>query len=166
MENEVSIDNLTFIGYDRGDLGEYLSDNIYVKGSGFSKSYEFDRTVFFIDGSFMELDSREKKVRLEFNPNKASMKEIKLILGRLKYPRLTRMDIAIDYFSKDLAQYEWIDTGKKGKKKTTITSATGKLETLYIGSQKADTRYRIYNKKLERKEVAEQEVKHEHWWRV
>lgn len=163
MELEVSIDRLTIVAYDSGSFSTLLENSLYIKGKGFSSNYGFRHAYSGLNGEHIEVGEKGK-VRLDFNPNKADMEQIALIMGKLKYPHLTRMDIAVDYFGKDLSHLEWSSSGKRKRNKW--TDQNGVLETLYIGAPSSDKRFRIYNKRLERLEAGEEadpRGKEGHW---
>ncbi|PEF38840.1 hypothetical protein CON72_11545 [Bacillus wiedmannii] len=82
------------------------------------------------------------------------MREVENIVSRLKYPYLTRLDVAVDYFGIDLSEVEWTST--KRRKRNLWLNQEGQQETLYIGAPSSEKRYRIYNKRLERLEKEEE----------
>lgn len=153
IETEVSIDRLTIIAYDTGMMESYLRNSGYIVRQDFSRNHGFRHAYHCQNGELIEIGDKQK-VRIDFNPNTANMKEIEDILSRLKYPHLTRLDIAVDYFGIDLSHIEW--TSSKRRKRNEWYSAKGALETLYIGAPSSDKRYRIYNKLLERLEKGEE----------
>lgn len=165
VEIEISLDRLTVIGHDSGGFGWYLKDSGYVSFIGISKNYGFNHAYKGLQGELIEF-SHKGKVRIDFNPNKADMEQITDIFSRIKYPHLTRMDIAVDYFGIDLSMVEWIS--KKRRKRNIWLGENGKLETLYIGAPSSDKRFRIYNKALERLEKGEErdERAEKGHWRV
>lgn len=163
IETEISIDRLTVIGYDTGSLETYLKNSGYLISLGFSSNYGFRYSYKGLQGELIETGDKGK-VRIDFNPNKANMEQIADIFSRIKYPHLTRLDIAVDYFGKDLSEVEWIS--KKRRKRNIWESPNGALETLYIGAPSSDKRFRIYNKALERLEKGEERdprAKDGHW---
>lgn len=163
IETEISIDRLTVIGYDTGGFETYLKNSGYVIHLGFSSNYGFRYSYKGLQGEHIETGDKGK-VRIDFNPNKANMEQIADIFSRIKYPHLTRLDIAVDYFGKDLSEVEWIS--KKRRKRNIWESSAGALETLYIGAPSSDKRFRIYNKALERLEKGEEKdprAENGHW---
>jgi len=87
------------------------------------------------------------QVRVEFNPNN----QIQTLTGQvacslMKYKRPTRIDYALDY-PVDLSSWMFATTNSRST--TAYYSQSGKLETLYLGSQHSVDKYRIYNKALE-----------------
>lgn len=163
MELDVSIDRLTIVAYDSGTFSTLLENSLYIKTKGFSSNYGFRYAYSGLNGEHIEVGEKGK-VRVDFNPNKADMEQLGLIMQKLKYPHLTRLDIAVDYFGKDLSHIEWTSRGKR--KRNTWTDQNGVLETLYIGAPSSDKRFRIYNKRLERLEAGEEadpRGKEGHW---
>lgn len=153
IDTEISIDRITLIAYDVGTIEEYLKHSGYIIRQNFSQNYGFRHSYHCQKGELIEMGDRGR-VRLDFNPNKANMEQIEDILSRLKYPHLTRLDIAVDYFGIDLSKVEWIS--KKRRKRNIWKDENGILETLYIGAPSSEKRFRIYNKALERLEKGEE----------
>lgn len=160
IETEVSIDRLTIIAYDTGMMKSYLKNSGYITGENFSRNYGFRHAYHCQNGELIELGDKQK-VRIDFNPNTANMEQIEDILSRLKYPHLTRLDIAVDYYDKDFSNVEW--TSIKLRKRNYWTDGYGALETLYIGAPKSDKRFRIYDKLKERADKTEQGEWGEGW---
>lgn len=167
----VSCDKLTFVGgiSDRRLLDE-LRFNIFVKGQGRAK-FPYDYTWYMQDGSVLQLappNGDVRPLRYEFNPKYWDNEHTKdfhvmSVLRCMKNVEVTRNDIAIDVKGVDLGKYNWIDT--KARKREVHYDGVGNVETNYIGSSRADTRFRIYNKSKERRDK-DAFVKHENWWRV
>jgi len=161
---KLSIDRLTLIAYDNGHFSHYLNNNGYVDTDYLTKkTYGFKQAFKGLYGEFIEVDGKGR-VRLDFNPNKANMDEIGHILSYLKYPHLTRLDIAIDYFDIDFQNIEW--SSMRTRKRNYWANEYGMLETLYIGSPLSAKRFRIYNKTLEMKEKKKESTIKGCWWRV
>lgn len=165
MENTtISIDRITLIAYDNGRFTDYLKKSGYVDiDFQTKKTYGFRQAYKGLYDEFIEVD-RNGKVRIDFNPNKANMDEIGRILSFLKYPHLTRLDVAVDYFNIDFQNIEW--SSLRARKRNYWTDEYETLETLYIGSPSSAKRFRIYNKALEIKEVKKESTIEGHWWRV
>lgn len=153
MDVEVSIDRLTIMAHDAGTFQLYLENDPYIKGKGFSSNYGFKYSYTGLCGEHIEVGDRGK-VRIDFNPNKADMEQLGAMLKHLKYPYLTRLDIAVDYFGIDLSPIDWTSKGRR--KRNYWVDQNGKLETLYIGAPASSKRFRIYNKALERLEAGEE----------
>ncbi|MGW8901689.1 replication initiation factor domain-containing protein, partial [Streptomyces sp. NPDC055753] len=84
------------------------------------------------------------------------------ILRTMKYPRVSRIDVAFDFKGVDLTEFYFLDEGVR--KKNMWIDGTNKLETLYIGAPNSDLRIRVYNKaKEQQKEGIEVDGD---WWRV
>lgn len=148
---DISIDNLTIIAFDTGSLSSYMATLPYIENMTTSSSFMFRKAFYCVDGTYIETGGEHNKVRIEFNPNKANIDEIKGLLKHLKYPYLTRMDIAVDYFNYDgFAEIDWLSD--KRRKRNFWQDMNGSLETLYIGSQASHKQHRIYNKIKERKD--------------
>ncbi|HFJ9387970.1 TPA: hypothetical protein ACGW7H_005892 [Bacillus nitratireducens] len=164
-EVDISIDNLTIMAFDTGTLSSYMADLPYIENMSSSKSFMFRNAFYCVDGTFIETGGDQNKVRIEFNPNKASMEQIKGLLKHLKYPYLTRMDIAVDYFNYN--GFDEIDWRADGRRKRNFwEDMNGALETLYIGSQASHKQHRIYNKLKERQdkgEVKDERATTSHW---
>ena len=149
IDTETSIDRLTIVGYDVGIFSNYLKNSEYINSTGFSRNYGFRHSYSGLRGEHIETGDKGK-VRIDFNPNKANMDQVEKMISGMKYPHLTRLDIAIDYFGKDLSTIDWTSSGRR--KRNYWVDHKGTLETLYIGAPSSDKRFRIYNKALERKE--------------
>jgi len=79
----------------------------------------------------------------------------------MKDIRMTRIDIAIDYFG--VTKFEelyWHDLTNR-RKRIIYLSPSGVLETLYIGSGGSEKRFRIYDKAKEQDDYSRGK-----WWRV
>lgn len=169
----VSVDRLTLVGgiADKRELS-LLSVNPFVKGQGRAK-FPYDYTFYMQDGSVLQLGSPTgdvRPLRYDFNPNKWEQKSMKdshlmSILRLMKNVSPTRIDVAIDIVGEDLGRFDWRDM--RARKREVHTDGVGRVETIYIGSERSEERLRIYNKKKERQDKGfEYEVNHEHWWRV
>ena len=111
----------------------------------------------FPDGSFFQYGEKQGDVtcRLEFNPNKCDWSIINQIIPMLKYPKITRLDFAVDYYEHDLSTYRILKT--REVKEKLILSRTGRLETHYLGLQTSDWFTRIYNKAVQMREERKRE---------
>ncbi|MCB5236868.1 replication initiation factor domain-containing protein [Niallia circulans] len=160
----ISIDRISLIAYDNGRFNHYLKNSSYVDiDFQTKKTYGFRQAYKGLYGEFIEVDGKGK-VRLDFNPNKVNMNEIGHILSHLKYPHLTRLDIAVDYFNIDFQNIEW--SSMRARKRNYWADEYETLETLYIGSPSSDKRFRIYNKALEMEEKKKESANFGHWWRI
>lgn len=108
-----------------------------------------------------------RNMRVEFNPNNLIPDEKIWIKQRfidlLEDVGFTRLDLAFD-FEHDLGDYYALSD--KAVKKNVYYGTNGKPETKYFGVRDSDRFIRIYNKKKERKDNADVEIKSEHLWRV
>ncbi|MGG2109663.1 replication initiation factor domain-containing protein [Lysinibacillus pakistanensis] len=163
-DTKISIDRITLIAYDDGHFTYYLNNSGYVNITYPTKrTYGFKHAFKGQYGEFIEVDGKGK-VRLDFNPNKVNMDELGHILSYLKYPHLTRLDIAVDYFGVDFQNINW--SSMRARKRNHWADEFGTLETLYIGSPTSARRFRIYNKAMEMKEKEKESTIEGHWWRV
>ncbi|MGG0460281.1 replication initiation factor domain-containing protein [Priestia aryabhattai] len=166
-DTRILIDRLTIIAYDNGRFTNYLKNSGYVDIDYYTKkTFGFKQAYRGLHGESIQVDDKSK-VRVDFNPNTSNLEEIKHILSYLKYPHLTRLDVAIDYFNMDFQNIDW--SCMRARKRNYWTDKYGTLETLYIGSPTSDKRFRIYNKALEMKEKEKEDEAENHvekWWRV
>lgn len=154
MHVEMSIDKVSFTaklasGVDRTGLHEYLSNPAVECKYWMSNNFMYQHNFNMADGSFIQYgeSQNEQNVRVEFNPNKADFKILSKVIARLKYPKITRIDWAIDYYDFDFSKYQVKDL--VGRKEILYKSRSKQLETHYIGSYASDNFIRIYNKMLE-----------------
>ncbi|HDM4818781.1 TPA: replication initiation factor domain-containing protein, partial [Staphylococcus aureus] len=116
----------------------------------------------------IKADSWDRRnMRVEFNPNKLTYDEMiwlrQNIVTYMEDDGFTRLDLAFD-FEDDLSEYYALSD--KALKKTVFYGTNGMAETKYFGVKSSDRFIRIYNKKKERKDNADIEIKSEHLWRV
>ena len=164
MVENVSIDNLTIVADDSGRFASLANDPLFSFIERWSPaSFPYDKSFYCEDGSIIQYTKREetRALRYEFNPNKIEtedqQKNVERILGTMKYPEVSRVDVAFDIKGVDISQYYVLDL--VGRKSNVFRDGGGKLETHYIGAPHAPLRIRIYNK------AVEQGVKG-HWWRI
>lgn len=176
MKTTVSIDNVSFTAkidnhFSTG-INEFLSSGYVDCKYWYSPSnFLYQQNFSFPDGTFFQYGEfqNDNHARLEFNPNKCDQVLIRKITSRLKYPKVTRLDFAVDYFDIDLSRY--IFDSNTARTTERISSRSGKLETLYIGSRRSDKFTRIYDKakevnKRKKKEEEDEVIVEGHWWRV
>lgn len=118
--------------------------------------------------------------RMEYNPNVISKELIYFIesgLTKELFPvrHMSRMDIALDVFGRDLT-YLFLDRPRV--KSCRIMGQTGALENTYYGMRKSNVFIRIYNKGTERRQKFLNGKAYEdfsddiyplarkHWWRI
>lgn len=166
----VSLDKLTLVGKIRGHIAyavEYFTSirsryRCEVKPlNGFHYFFQHDDTNIKV-----QIDhpmDKKKRMRIEFNPNRLtsheSKKELTNLLGMLKEVHITRKDVAIDIRDIDLLGTFYLLDGK-GRNRTKYEDASGKLQTVYLGTARSEKRLRIYDKAVE--SGLSQTV----WWRV
>lgn len=122
----------------------------------------------YIEYDKVKADSWDRRnMRVEFNPNKLTQEEsIWLkhnIIDYMEDDGFTRLDLAFD-FEENLSPYYAMTD--KAVKKTVFYGRNGEPETKYFGVRDSDRFIRIYNKKQERKDNADIEIKSEYLWRV
>lgn len=182
MEKEIfiSCDNLTITAKLEKNLYTPLNDfvsNPAVESKYWHspKNFLYQHNFSFPCGSFLQYGESNNghHVRLEFNPNKCNWKLVNQIIKRFKYPKITRLDWAVDYKGYDLSDLHF--QSLTPRKRIEYKNTKQVLETLYLGSYRSDRFIRIYNKALEKKvkeECQERtyidediEVK-DNWWRI
>lgn len=167
-----SIDRISSLGFisDLSYFSKSLEQNPYIeKIYRSTRKGDYDTNIQCIDGSFIQINSREKKkenVRIDFNPNslygRDSLVEMQKIIAFMKYPRMTGIDFAIDYHGYDLSSLS-ISTPRSMKKELHYAPSE-KLESMVIGSGNGDKRINFYDKgHKERKNLPKN---HPHWWRI
>lgn len=126
------------------------------------------------DGLFyLEYDAIKAKafgrrnVRIEFNPNNCDedAREFLLthIVSCMTHIGFSRLDLAID-IKKDLKTF--YAATENPTKQTVFYGRDGKPETKYFGTRESERYIRLYNKKQERKDNANQELEFENLWRL
>lgn len=167
-----SIDRISALAYipDLSYFSKSLELNPYVDVVYRStRQGDYDTNIKFADGSFMQVNSREKRkenVRVDFNPNtlhgRDTLEEMQKIIAFMKYPRMTGIDFAIDYHGYDLSSLS-IST-PRSMKKAVYYAPSGKLESIAIGSGNGDKRINFYDKGYKERKVLPKN--HPHWWRI
>jgi len=111
-----------------------------------------------------------KRLRLEFNPNRATSDEIRQmyinIIATMKYPELTRVDLAFDY-AENLSDVRWLDN--KGRPSNMHRNGRCALETYYGGGSRSKLRLVMYDKRAERASkqgIDPEELGERDWWRI
>lgn len=164
-----SLDKLTILGDDTGNFETMINNNNFgfIERSGMAK-HPYKRWFPCVDGSNIQWTDMAnfKAIRYEFNPNNVKLSKerehqraIADIIKTMKYPKISRYDVAFDFYGYDLSTYKIVD--KVGRKKNYWVDRSDTLETLYVGSPTADMRIRIYNKAKEQKIEFPLD-----WWRV
>lgn len=128
---------------------------------GVSNDFTFTDSFMINSSIFLQWNTVNYKVRLEFNPNLITIEDKNLIHSILKYLtdlHITRLDVAVDLYNYNLELYNI--TTLKPLKKAYYHDRVGQLETVYLGSQISSRFFRIYNK------AKEQKLTNVNWWRV
>lgn len=165
MEIHASIDRLTILGKTKfKDLFEQSIRNHQTIKKVMNAQWPYHIQYITIDGACIQITGNDAvnipAIRIDFNPNKLSEdgeKDLRNMMQKLLSTRLSRIDVAIDYIGKDLSQLDWHET--RERKRQTIQSANGRLETLYLGAFTSERLTRIYDK------GKEQGLDYD-WWRV
>ncbi len=160
-----SIDRLTIMASLNDDnafyhLYHYMSslDFCYFCSRADTTMFEYSYTIEGL--GYVQFDRVDKKLRVDFNPNKLSLDGrgvLNFLLSFVKDIHYSRIDLAIDLYNYDIASYNIIDIGNR--KSAYFYDRKGKLETIYSGSMKSNKYIRIYNK------AVEQKLKDIDWWR-
>lgn len=165
---KVSVDRLTILGADSGSFGETINNNNFgfIEGSSIAP-HPYKRQFYMTDGSLLQYtDNKEMNaLRYDFNPNNVNnhdserthQRAVADIIRTMKYPKISRVDIAIDLKDVDLGCYTFTDN--VGRKSNSWVDSSNRLETLYVGAPNANLRLRIYNKAKEQKQEGV-------WWRI
>lgn len=175
-----SVDKMSFVA-DPKDSGavdaleRYLQEEIMATRQ-LTKSHDPYRYMYILPmklGTVSIADNNAKvgkRLRLEFNPNRATSDEIRQmyinIIATMKYPELTRIDLAFDY-AENLSDVRWID--KKGRPSSQYRNGKCVLETYYAGGSRSKLRVVMYDKKAERASkqgVDPEELGERDWWRI
>lgn len=151
MDVGLTIDRLSIVADDAG-MDELVNSSLIVQNRRLAAHpyrYQWD----IVGGGLLQyaMGTNVPAWRIDVNPNKSTAWEE--LLAGLKYPRVTRIDIAVDYYGYDLSGVEWLT--EVPMKRNWWTGRDGKLETLYIGSPRSELRYRIYDKRKEREQDEE-----------
>lgn len=152
-----SIDRLTIIG---GLVSESSFYHILTFLQGIENCFfssRADSSIFEISCNieglgYVQFDRVDKKLRIDFNPNKISLEGknvLNFLLSFTNNVHYSRLDLAVDLYNYNLYDYNIIDIGNR--KSAYYYDRQGKLETLYSGSSKSNKYIRIYNKAVEQK---------------
>lgn len=172
---KLSFDRMTIVGNLNKDNAKKLSEFMGVEPQ--IRLWDILQTRFkakaleekvYIEYDKIKADSWDRRnMRVEFNPNKLTYDEMlwlkQNIVTYMEDDGFTRLDLAFD-FEDDLSEYYALSD--KALKKTVFYGTNGMAETKYFGVKSSDRFIRIYNKKKERKDNADIEIKSEYLWRV
>lgn len=172
------IDRITIVGDMKRDKSTPLalqflgtSTDPRIRGPYLVNKGNYSRNVdLMTHGSTAKIEMNDRKVdvsdfRLDFNPAKCSeddMKFIRRLLSMVKHKRCTRIDLCIN-FHDDVMGYQLVD-GRK-RKETLYKGASGRLETMYRGSERSEDYIRFYDKKKQQKDVKYKDIEHD-WCRL
>lgn len=184
MEITTSFDNITITAHVKESKIKklkYIIENevaIYVKRSSFDRFEAFTKSgnseILHISYDKIKGQAfQARPFRLEFNPNKLRDKDISIykdIISLLYDITISRLDLAFDIFDVDCSKFVF-EKLERNVKSSYYLSASGVLETKYLGARKSEKRARLYNKKIERTENGGVEdnifaSKYKHWWRL
>ncbi len=172
---DVSFDRITVVGNLIQDREKWVKHHvetnlrINVLNSGFDrfecKALEDKVYVKYNRKQAQAMNCSE--MRVEFNPNNLSDEEKQFIqlvfLDNMRNKDFSRIDLAFDL---PISLEDYYAMTDKSVKKTVIYGRDDKSETKYFGVRESDRYIRIYNKKKQLREVKEQEISHDHFWRV
>lgn len=158
---DVSVDKLAIVADDVGNFAEVVSNpfSAYI-GNRTHAKFPYRYGWQCSDGTYIQWGDENKKgkpIRIEFNPNRCDLKELRKILTRCKYPELTRCDLTFD-FDIDFSDAVFIDF--RYRKSNEWRDGTGRLETHYFGCGDPML-IRVYDKAKEQKDDSGGV-----WWRV
>lgn len=161
------IDRLVFVAKLRVPMEEFHSfmirrDSLVQYGSA---KYPYAYFYKLLGNIYVSVTGADKKsgllpFRIDFNPaklNNMEIDEVYTIIAKAIYPRITRLDIAIDYRGYDLSTVEWVED--RARSRVAHHGGNGKLQTLYLGAWSSNNFIRIYDKAKEQKLDGT-------WWRV
>ena len=173
--HQISFDRMTVIG----DLNprhikefrQFIATNPYV--SVLDTKTDYVRAKMYDDLFYLEYDkikgqSRQRRnIRIEFNPNHCSEDArtffVKHIVRLMNDVGFSRLDLALD-IEKDLRSF-YVASETRWKS-TVFYGLDGKPETKYFGVRDSQRYIRLYNKKQERKDNANEEITTDNLWRL
>ena len=110
----------------------------------------YRETVKWCQGFIIQwgcIQNKSETIRLEFNPNKISLLPLAIFFSALKpcalkYARVSRLDIAIDYAAYINPAAWWVSNVGK----TQDVKYNDIIQTRYFGASTSDVQLRVYNK--------------------
>ena len=172
------IDNITIVGdmkrnSDMPIVLRYLTESLDPRVHGpyriYKERYDYELQIKNLDSTtLVQVYSRKRNTsdfRIEFNPAKCSEDDMKLIyhlLSMVKNKRCTRIDLCIN-FHDDVMGYKLVDGRLRSE--VEYRNPTGRIETLYRGSDRSKDRLKLYDKKKEQKDVKNKVIEHD-WCRI
>lgn len=167
-----SIDRVSALAYipDLSYFFKSIELNPYIASSYRStRQGDFDTNINCTDGTFIQVNSREKKqenVRIDFNPNtlhgRDTLNKVQSVIAFMKHPRMTGIDFAVDYHGYDLSTLSIVP--HRAMKTTMYYAASGKLESIAFGAGTGSNRFNFYDKRHKERKVLPKN--HPHWWRI
>lgn len=164
-----TVDYLTITGLPNMSYLDFLLKKypglITDRGSGICPNKHFYKQRWAMpSGMSLKKLWKDRRYSLEGNPSSLSPDELilykKLMAALTFWPktvRITRLDVAIDYFGYDLNSWrlDWI-----GKARTSCwyLSESKDVKTVYFGTRESDGQIKVYNK-------AKKEKQGGYWWR-
>lgn len=170
MESKLTIDKMSITAKMDSSLSSKVND--FLSSGTIESEYFYTPNNFMyqhnfklFDGSFFQYGKspkNEDNVRFEFNPNKYDWNLNHKLLSRVKYPTVTRLDFAVDFFGVDFAdKSQYKIESLTARKEIEYRSRSQRMETRYIGSPKSDNFIRLYDKSRELKKNFDEDVEHE-----
>lgn len=173
--SQISFDRMTVIG----DLNprhikefrQFIASHPYV--SVLDTKTDYVRAKIYDDLFYLEYDkfkgqSRQRRnMRIEFNPNHCSEDArgffVKHIVRLMNDVGFSRLDLALD-IEKDLSSF-YVASESRWKS-TVFYGLDDKPETKYFGVRDSQRYIRLYDKKRERKDNADEEITASDLWRL
>lgn len=171
----VSFDRITVVGAFIPERELWVKKHLETNAQINLRDTGFDRFICHALNNkvYVEYDKKKaqamgrSEIRVEFNPNELSEEEIQFIqfifLDNMRNKDFSRIDLAFDVPA-DLQTY--FIMSDKNVKKTVFYGRDDKPETKYFGVRDSDRYIRIYNKKKQLRDVKEEEIQHDHLWRI
>ena len=171
----VSFDRITAVGAFIPERELWVKKHLETNAQINLRDTGFDRFICHALNNkvYVEYDKKKaqamgrSEIRVEFNPNELSEEEIQFIqfifLDNMRNKDFSRIDLAFDVPA-DLQTY--FIMSDKNVKKTVFYGRDDKPETKYFGVRDSDRYIRIYNKKKQLRDVKEEEIQHDHLWRI
>lgn len=158
MDPKASIDRLTIVGGVAGSEcrlgriahGDFLDVHdlceSYSEGDIGAK-YPYQYAYQLQGGGHVSVAREGTKVpvlRVDLNPNKLDPDApVRSIVDRMLDTRITRCDVAIDYFGRDVGDF--IPVGRSGKR-FSVSARSGAIQTQMIGARSAARQLVVYDK--------------------
>lgn len=174
-EIEVSFDRITVVGAFIPEREKWVkkhletNNQIDLRDTGYDrfKCHALKNKVYVEYNRKQAQAMGRSEIRVEFNPNELSEEEKQFIqfifLDNMRNKDFSRIDLAFDVPA-DLQAY--FIMSDKGVKKTIFYGRDDKPETKYFGVRDSERYIRIYNKKKQLRDVKEEEIEHDHLWRI